>query len=89
MILVLKTKHENVMVCARTETETALAYLYLFQVACDNEYYSYEDALTKGEQKVYEAAKRGDASAARRLLLHRSQQGCEYETIKRVHPVEP
>jgi len=89
MILVLKTKHEDVMVCARNDVETRRAYLYLFQVACDNEYYSYEDALTKNEAELYEAAIRGDASAARRLLLYRSQQGYEYEIIKRINPIEP
>jgi hypothetical protein len=86
MILILKMKHGDYPVYARDDAERDRAYLLLFKVGDDNEYYC---DLDGDEPDWYEEAKQGNARAARWLLDLRSDRGCEYERIDVVYPEVP
>ena len=87
MILIFKLKHGDYHVYARDDAERDRAYLHLFQVGNDNEYYS--RGLNEDETEWCAKARQGDAMAARRLLVVRSRRGCEYERIEVVYPEAP
>lgn len=87
MILIFKLNHGDYHVYARDDAERDRAYLHLFKVGDDNEYYSCD--LDADEAEWCAKARQGDAQAARRLLVFRSRRGCEYERIEVVHPEVP
>jgi hypothetical protein len=87
MILILKMKHGDYPVYARDDAERDRAYLRLFNVGDDNEYYSYD--LDEDEAEWCAKARQGDARAARCLLGLRSDRGCEYERIEVICPEVP
>lgn len=84
MILVLKMKHGDYPVYARDDAERDRAYLHLFKL---QDGYGFYCDLEGDEPDWYEAAKQGDAQAARWLLDLRSDY--EYEQIETIHPFEP
>jgi len=83
-ILIWNSKHDNVLVCARSIEEEKRAWLYLFKCMDDNGFYC---DLDEDEAMAYKFAKKGDAVDARWLLEMRS--GCEYERVRVETPVEP
>lgn len=86
MILVLKYKHGDYPVYARTPEEELRAYLHLFNLMNKWGFYAGMD----GDMKDwYDAAKNGDMKAARQLLRCRSSRGYEYEYIDELYPLEP
>ena len=84
MILVLKMKHGDYPVYARDDAERDKAYLHLFNL---QDGYGFYCDLDGDEPDWYEAAKQGDAQAARWLLDLRSDY--EYERIEIVYPEVP
>ena len=85
-ILIWKEKHENVMVAARDEAEEARAWLYLFKLMEENDFYHQYD-MGEDELAAYTDARCGSWKGARWLLELRS--GGEYETVRVEYIVEP
>lgn len=86
MILVLKAKHGDYPVYARTPEESERAYLHLFQVM--DKWGMYFN-LDGDEPDWYNRAKTGDAKYAKILLEYRSDHGYEYEQIGHIYPETP
>ena len=78
-VLIWRSKHGNVMVCARDTEEEGKAWLYLFKCMQDNNYY---DCVDGDEVDAYAKAQEGDPKAAAWLLCMRSDRGCEYENVE-------
>ena len=74
-VLVWHEKHGDCHVAARTPEEELKAYLFLFKMMDDNEYYSYDGALNADEAVWYAEAKAGDGKSAKCLISCR----CDYE----------
>ncbi len=87
-ILIWFGKYEDVKVAARDPEEEARAWLYLFKLMKENDFYSDLETYTnENEVAAYEDAKSGNWKAAKWLLKMRS--GGEYETIKVEYITEP
>ena len=86
MILIWKSKYGDVLVYARDADEELRAYKYLFDKMDEQGCYRY---LIDDDRADYDAAKRGDMHAARRLLRCRSEWDYEYERIENEPPIIP
>lgn len=80
-VLIWRQKHGDYYVAARDGGEELRAYLHIFKMMDEQGYYSYDDALGADEKVGYEAARGGNAKAAKWLLDCRS--GYEYEEVVR------
>lgn len=89
MIIVLKMKQGDVYVHARDAREEERAYLFLFKMASDNEYYSHDGCLAGDEVAAHAAAKEGSGRAAKWLMNRRNNRRCEYETLDFIYPKVP
>lgn len=86
MILCLKMRHSDYLVYAQDGAERERAYLHLFDLMGEYDYYN---DLEGDLLDWYTKAKSGDAKAAERLLSYRSDQGYEYERIEKIYPETP
>ncbi len=76
-VLIWTSKHEDVIVAARSSEEEARAWLYLFKQMDGMDYYCDLDA---DEKEAYVKAKIDNAQAAKWLLSMRD--GYEYEQVR-------
>jgi len=85
-VLIWEGKYADVMVCARDDKEEDRAWLFLFKLMDEDNYYC---DLDGDEVAAYEDAKKGIPKSARWLLNIRSDSEYEYERVTVEHPVEP
>lgn len=83
-ILVWKSKYSDVMVCARDLEEEGRAWLYLFKLMEENDFYH---DLDEDEAVAYRAAKKGNPVGAKLLIELRN--GGEYEEVEIEEVIEP
>lgn len=87
-VLVWSSKYGDVMVAARDPEEEGRAWLYLFKLMQENDFYfDLETDADEDEVAAYESAKAGDWQGAQWLLEMRS--GGEYETVEVEYITEP